>query len=240
LRKGAQDIKKAARYGKLSREIIVAAREGGGNPDSNSRLKTAVDKARTMGLPQDNIKRAIQRGTGEIAGAALEELTYEGYGPGGVALYIQAMTENRNRTVGEIRAVLSRHGGNLGATGCVAYLFEKKGVILAPKEKLDEDAVIEAALEAGALDVVTEGRSYEITTAPNDVEKVKQTLTAKGISVESAEADMVPSTTVALAGHDAQRVLKLVDLLEELEDVQQVYSNFDISEEELEAAASAG
>ena len=238
LRKGAQDAKKGKLYGKLSREIIIAAKEGGGIPENNIRLKAAIEKAREMGMPQDNIKRAIQRGTGELDAVALEEIVYEGYGPSGVALMINAMTENRNRTVGEVRSTLSRHGDNLGAAGCVSYLFEKKGVIIVDKAKADEDAVMEAALEAGALDVVSDEESYEITTAPQHVNKVKETLINKGITPESAEAAMVPSTRVALEGHDAQKLLKLLDALEDLEDVQEVFSNFDISEEEMEAAVA--
>lgn len=238
LRKGAQDLKKGKLYGKLSREIIIAAKEGGGNPDTNSRLRTAMEKARSLGMPNDNIKRAIQRGTGEIAGAALEEITYEGYGPAGVALLIQSLTENRNRTVGEVRFTLSRHGGNLGSAGCVSYLFANRGVILVNRKQADEDTVMEAALEAGALDVATEEDAYEITTEPHDLEKVRAALAAKGITPESAEATIVPKTKVTVEGHDVQKVLKLMDALEDLEDVQQVFSNFDISEAAMEAAAA--
>jgi YebC/PmpR family DNA-binding regulatory protein len=238
LRKGAQDAKKSKVYGKVSREIIIAAREGGGSPDTNNRLRTAIEKARECGMPQDNIKRAIQRGTGEIESAALEEITYEGYGPGGVALMIQAMTENRNRTVGEVRSTLTRSGGNLGAAGCVSYLFENKGVIVVNKEGVDEDALMEAALEAGASDMTSDDTSFEITTPPHDVYKVKEALEAKGFAIEGAESSMVPATRVTVEGHEAQRVLKLLDALEDLEDVQEVFSNFDISEEEMEAALS--
>lgn len=238
LRKGAQDLKKGKLYGKLSKEIIIAAREGGGNADSNNRLRTAIQKARELGMPQDNIKRAVQRGTGEIAGAALEEITYEGYGPAGVALLIQTATENRNRTVSEIRAALSRHGGNLGAAGCVAYLFENKGIIIVKRDQADEDTIMELALEAGALDVANEEDSYEITTEPGDVEKVKAALVAKGITPESAEASMVPQTKVPLDGDEARKALKLMDILEDLEDVQEVFANFDISEELLESIAA--
>nr|NIM06819.1 YebC/PmpR family DNA-binding transcriptional regulator [Armatimonadota bacterium]NIM24534.1 YebC/PmpR family DNA-binding transcriptional regulator [Armatimonadota bacterium]NIM68408.1 YebC/PmpR family DNA-binding transcriptional regulator [Armatimonadota bacterium]NIM76794.1 YebC/PmpR family DNA-binding transcriptional regulator [Armatimonadota bacterium]NIN06607.1 YebC/PmpR family DNA-binding transcriptional regulator [Armatimonadota bacterium] len=186
------------------------------------------------------IKRAIQRGTGEIEGATFEEISYEGYGPGGVALLIRALTENRNRTVGEVRSTLTRYGGNLGAAGCVSYIFDNKGVIIVGKDQADEDTLMEVALEADALDVLTEGNSYEITTAPHDVEKVKEALHAKRITPESAEATLVPSTKVALEGNDAQRVLKLMEALEDLDDVQQVYSNFDVSDEMLEAVAAGG
>jgi len=239
LRKAAQDARKGKLYGKLSREIIIASRDGGGNPDANSRLRTAIQKAREFGMPQDNIKRAVQRGTGEIAGAALEEISYEGYGPGGVAVLIRALTENRNRTVGEVRFALTRHGGNLGAAGCVSYLFENRGIITVKRNQAEEETLMEVALEAGALDVSTEEDSYEITTEPQAVEKVKAALLAKKIAVESAEATMLPRTKVALEGNEAQKVLKLMDALEELEDVQQVFSNFDISDEVLEAAAAA-
>ncbi len=240
LRKASQDARKGKLYGKLSREIIVAAKEGGGNPDTNARLRTTIQKARELGMPQDNIKRAIQRGTGEIEGATFEEISYEGYGPGGVALLIRALTENRNRTVGEVRSTLTRYGGNLGAAGCVSYIFDNKGVIIVGKDQADEDTLMEVALEADALDVLTEGNSYEITTAPHDVEKVKEALHAKRITPESAEATLVPSTKVALEGNDAQRVLKLMEALEDLDDVQQVYSNFDVSDEMLEAVAAGG
>jgi YebC/PmpR family DNA-binding regulatory protein len=236
LRKASQDARKGKIYGKLSREIIIAAKEAGGNPETNNRLRTAMQKAREFGMPQDNIKRAIQRGTGEIEGAAFEEVSYEGYGPGGVALLIRALTENRNRTVGEVRSTLTRHGGNLGAAGCVSYLFENRGEIIVKKDQVDEDTLMEIALEAGAVDVSAEGESYGITTEPHDVEKVKAALQAKGITAESAEATLAPSTKVMMEGEDAKRVLKLMEALEELEDVQQVYSNFDISDEVMEAA----
>jgi YebC/PmpR family DNA-binding regulatory protein len=236
LRKGAQDVKKAKLFGKLAREIIIASKEGGGSPDINSRLRTAIQKAREGGMPQDNIKRAVQRGTGEIEGAALEEVTYEGYGPAGVALLIHCLTENRNRTVGEVRSILNRHGGNLGATGSASYLFENKGMILISKGKTEEDTVMEIALENGALDVITEGDCYEIITSPQEVEAMKAALEAKKITPDSAEATLLPTNKIPLEGHDAQRVLKLVDLLEDLDDVQQVYANFDISDEVLEAA----
>jgi len=238
LRKAAQDARKGKLYGKLTREIIVAAREGGGSPESNSRLKNAIQKAREFGLPQDNIKRAIQRGTGEIAGAALEEVSYEGYGPGGVALLIQTLTENRNRTVGEIRSLLARHGGNLGAAGCVSWMFEKRGVIIVRREQAEEEMLMEAALEAGAEDIIADEGSYEIITAPQEVERVREALQRRGIIAESAEATLVPSQKVLVEGSEAQRVLKLMEALEEQEDVQQVYSNFDISEKVLEAAAA--
>lgn len=239
LRKGAQDAKKGKLYGKLSKEIIIAAKEGGGNPDTNSRLKTAVSKAREQGMPADNIKRAIQRGTGEIEGVSLEEITYEGYGPGGVALYIRALTENRNRTVTDVRSALGKHGGNLGNAGCVSYLFENKGVIIVNKDQADEDTVIEAALEAGALDVLTDEESYEITTDPQQVENVKEALEAKGIKTESAEASFEPTAKVAVEGAEAEKVLRLLDALEDLDDVQHVYSNFDISDEVMEAALAS-
>jgi YebC/PmpR family DNA-binding regulatory protein len=239
LRKGAQDLKKGKLYGKLSREIIVAAKEGGGSPDTNSRLRTAIEKAREMGMPQDNIKRAIQKGTGEIESAALDEITYEGYGPGGVALMVQTMTENRNRTVGEVRSTLSKYGGNLGATGCVSYLFESKGVIIINKDGVDEDALIECALEAGALDVTSDETSFEVTTPPHDVQKVKEALQAGKFPIESAESALLPSNRVTVEGREAERVLKLLDALEDLDDVQQVFSNFDISEEEMEAVLGA-
>jgi len=238
IRKQAQDKQKSKIFGKLSREIIAAAREGGGDPDANVRLRAAMDKARSVGMPQDNIKRAIQRGTGEIEGVTYESAVYEGYGPGGVAIMVELLTDNRNRVVGELRSIFGRHGGNLGASNSVAWLFDRKGVIIVPRKGVLEDKVLEAALEAGAEDMQTDESSYEIRTDPGDLDAVKQALDAKSISYESAEVTMVPQTRVTLQEKEAQQLLRLLDALEDQDDVQQVYANFDIPDQIMEAVAA--
>jgi len=238
IRKQAQDQKKGKVFGKLSREIIVAAKEGGGDPDTNNRLRVAIDKARTAGMPQDNVKRAIQRGTGDVEGTSYEQAVYEGYGPGGVAIMVYVLTDNRNRVVGELRRIFGRQGGNLGEANCVAWLFEQKGVIIVPVEAASEDALLEAALEAGAEDMQVDDTSFEIRTAPGDLDAVKQALDSSGISYESAELTMLPQTRVSLEEKQAQQVLRLMDALEDQDDVQQVYANFDIPEQIMEAIAA--
>ena len=238
IRKQAQDKQKSKIFGKLSREIIAAAREGGGDPDGNIRLRAAMDKARSAGMPQDNVKRAVQRGTGEIAGVTYEAAVYEGYGPGGVAIMVELLTDNRNRVVGELRSIFTRHGGNLGASNSVAWLFDRKGVIIVTREGVPEDKVLEAALEAGAEDMQTDEASYEIRTDPNDLDAIKQALDAQSIAFESAEVTMVPQTRVTLQEKEAQQVLRLLDALEDQDDVQQVYANFDIPDEIMEAVAA--
>ncbi len=235
LRKQAQDARKSKTFAKITREIMAAARAGGGDPESNSRLRIAMDRARAAGMPQDNVKRAIQRGTGEIEGAVLEQLTYEGYGPGGVAVLVEVLTDNRNRTVTDLRSVFGRNGGNLGESNCVAWLFDQKGVIIVPREAASEERVLEAAVEAGAEDMITEDTSYEVRTAPGDLETVKKALEEAGITVESAEVTMLPQTRVTLDEKQAQQTLRLLDALDELDEVQNVYSNFDIPEEVMEA-----
>ncbi len=238
LRKQAQDKAKSKVYGKISREIITAAREGGGDPDGNARLRTAIEKARAAGMPQDNVKRAIQRGTGDNEGVMYEPITYEGYGSGGVAILVEALTDNRNRVVGELRSIFSRNGGNLGASNSVAWLFERKGIVLVPRTAVPEDTVLETALEAGAEDMGTDETSYEIRTQPQELEVVKQALDNAGIPYESAEVTMVPQIRVTLGEKEAQQVLRLMDALEELDDVQQVYANFDIPDQIMEAVAA--
>jgi YebC/PmpR family DNA-binding regulatory protein len=239
LRKQAQDARKSKVFAKISREIMVAARAGGGDPDSNVRLRLAMDKARTAGMPQDNVRRAIQRGTGEAGGAQYESMTYEGYAPGGVAVMAQVLSDNRNRTVGELRSVFSRNGGSLAESNAVAWLFQQKGVILVPRDGApDEDAVLEAALEAGAEDMQNDETCYEIRTAPGDLEAVKKSLEAAGVAYDSAEVTMLPQTRVTLTENEAQQVLRLMDALEELEDVQQVYANFDIPDAIMEQIAA--
>jgi YebC/PmpR family DNA-binding regulatory protein len=238
IRKQAQDQKKGKIFGKLSREIIVAAKEGGGDPGTNNRLRVAIEKARAAGMPQDNVKRAIQRGTGEVEGVSYVPAVYEGYAPGGVAIMVHILTDNRNRVVGELRRIFGRHGGNLGEANCVAWLFEQRGVIIVPAEGVSEDRVLEVALEAGAEDMQTDESSYEIRTAPGDLEAVKRALDAAGITYDSAEVTMLPQTRVSLEEKEAQQVLRLMDALEDQDDVQQVYANFDIPDKIMEAIAA--
>jgi len=238
IRKQAQDQKKGKIFGKLSREIIVAAKEAGGDPDTNNRLRVAIDKARSAGMPQDNVKRAIQRGTGDVEGVSYEPAIYEGYGPGGVAIMVHVLTDNRNRVVGELRSIFARHGGNLGEANCVAWLFDQKGVIIVPAEAVSEDRLLEVALEAGAEDMQADDSSYEIRTGAGDLKAVKAALGSAGISYESAEVTMLPQTRVSLEEKQAPQVLRLMDALEDQDDVQQVYANFDIPEQIMEAIAA--
>ncbi|MGB9588812.1 MAG: YebC/PmpR family DNA-binding transcriptional regulator [Armatimonadota bacterium] len=238
LRKGKQDAQRSNLFTKLAREIIVAAKEGGGNPDSNLRLRLAIQKARENSMPQENIKRAIQRGTGEIEGAQYEQVTYEGYGPGGVAVMVSCLTDNRNRTVAELRTAFSKNGGSLGESGCVAWMFDPKGVITIQKDSVDEDTLMLTALEAGAEDISSEGDTYEVITAPEQFADVRQALTNAGIPLVNAELTMQPKSTVRVEGKEATQVLRMMEQIEDLDDVQQVYANFDIPEEILEAAAS--
>jgi YebC/PmpR family DNA-binding regulatory protein len=199
----------------------------------NPRLRLAIDKARAVNMPKDNIERAIQKGTGGGDGEAFEEVVYEGYGPGGTAILLRTLTDNRNRTVGEVRHVLGKHGGNLGASGCVAYLFEKRGLLSFEREGLDADALLEAALDAGASDVVEGKDTIEVVTGAGDLDAVRAKLDAAGYKSGSAEVSMEPTTTVKLLGEDAEKMLRLADALDDLDDVQAVYANFDISEEEM-------
>ncbi|MGO8670001.1 MAG: YebC/PmpR family DNA-binding transcriptional regulator [Capsulimonadaceae bacterium] len=234
-KKGKTDADRGKLFTKLAREIIVAAKGGGPNPDTNITLRNAVLKAREASMPQDNIKRAIQRGTGELEGATYEDLTYEGYGPGGVAILVSCLTDNKQRTVADVRSFFNKTGGRLAESGSVGYLFTPKGLIEIDPDVTTEDKVTEAAIEGGAEDVQpTDEGGYEITTAPEDLEAVKKALTDAGIKYSSAEQSMIPSTTVALSGKEAGQVLRLMDLLEDHDDVQKVYANFDISEQDLE------
>ncbi|HLV80770.1 MAG TPA: YebC/PmpR family DNA-binding transcriptional regulator [Chthonomonadaceae bacterium] len=238
LRKGAQDAKRGNLFTKLAREIIMAAKSGGGNPETNLRLRLAVQKARENSMPQDNIKRSIQRGTGEIEGVIYEDVTYEGYGPGGVAVLVECATDNRNRTVANIRNIFSKHGGHLGESGSVAYRFRPVGLITIPASGADEEKVFNAAIEAGAEDVRTTEDSFEIVTQPEDFASVRQALEAAGLPIANAEYTMEPTDTVALAGKEAGQMLRLMEALEDNEDVQNVHANFDIPDEVLEAEAS--
>ncbi|MHB0938942.1 MAG: YebC/PmpR family DNA-binding transcriptional regulator [Armatimonadota bacterium] len=238
IKKGKMDAIRGKTFTRLAKEIIAAARAGGGDPNSNLRLRNAIQKAKESSMPADNIKRSIMRGTGELEGVQYEEITYEGYGPGGVAIMVQTMTDNRNRTAPEVRSIFRAHGGNLGETGCVGYMFDHKGVVLVSREGTDEDTVMMAALDAGAEDVKSEDEEYfEVTTEPGDVYKVREALEAAGLKAEEAEVRMIPQNTVAVAGKEAQQVLKLIDSLEENDDVQNVYSNADIPDEELSAVS---
>jgi YebC/PmpR family DNA-binding regulatory protein len=237
VKKGKMDAQRGKAFTRLAKEIIAAARAGGGDPDSNLRLRNAIAKARESSMPQDNIKRSIMRGTGELEGAQYEEITYEGYGPGGVAIMVHCMTDNRNRTAPEVRSYFRAHGGNMGETGCVNYLFDHKGIIIVPKEGTDEDMLMMAALDAGAEDVKTEDEHFEVITAPNDVYAVKDAIEAAGLTVSEADTNMVPQTSVTVTGKDAVQVMKLIDQLEENDDVQNVYSNVDIPDEELAGMA---
>jgi YebC/PmpR family DNA-binding regulatory protein len=236
-KKGAADAKRGKIFTKLIREIATAARMGGGDPDSNPRLRLAVDKARTANMPKDNIERAIKKGTGASDGESYEEVLYEGYGPGGTAVLVETLTDNKNRTVGEVRHVFSKHGGNLGASGCVSYLFEKKGLIQFEGEDLDGDAVLEVALEAGADDVREEDGSVTVVTQPGDFETVKHALEQAGYGAVQAAISLEPMSTVKLEGKDAETMLSLADALEDLDDVQGVNANFDISEQEMSRLA---
>ncbi len=229
--KAKEDAKRGKVFSKLIREIMVAARDGGGDPSFNPRLRTIINTAKAANMPNDNIERAIKKGTGELGGATFEETTYEGYGPGGVAIMVDVLTDNKNRTVAEIRHIMSRHNGNLGEGGCVAWNFEKKGLIMVDRSAVSEEIVFDAAIDVGAEDIQTEGDTYEIITKPNDVMDVKEALDEKGIPVASAEITMLPKSTVKLDGKTAEAALKLMDALEEHDDVQHVYSNFDIPEE---------
>jgi YebC/PmpR family DNA-binding regulatory protein len=230
-KKGAADAKRGRVFTRLIREITVAARLGGGDPEGNSRLRTVVLKAKEANMPKDNIDKAIKKGTGELEGYNLEEIVYEGYGPAGVAIMIDVMTDNKNRTTAELRSILSKSGGNLGENGCVSWIFEKKGVITVSAEKYDETAVMEVALDAGADDVKRDAEVWEITTAPENFEGVLRAVRDKGMEVLLNEVMRVPKTTVKLDERGAEKVLNLMEKLEDNDDVQSVASNFDISSE---------
>ncbi|HMB70637.1 MAG TPA: YebC/PmpR family DNA-binding transcriptional regulator [bacterium] len=230
-KKAANDAARGKVFTKLNREIVTAARAGGGDPDSNIRLRAAIDAARAANMPSANIDKAVKRGTGEIEGVSYEEASFEGYGPGGVALFIDVLTDNRNRTVAEIRHVLTKHGGSLGEGGCVAWMFALKGVIAIPRNGRSEDDMLEIVLEAGAEDLATEDEIFQVTTAPASLAAVRTELQGKGVSIESAELVRVPQNTVKLEGKDAETMLRVMESLEDLDDVQRVSSNFDIPEE---------
>lgn len=230
-KKAKVDAQRGRVFTKLIREITVAARVGGGDPGGNPRLRTAVQAAKAVNMPADNIERAVKKGTGELEGVTYEEITYEGYGPGGVAVLVAVLTDNKNRTVGEIRKTFSRHGGNLGESGCVAFLFEKKGYIQVDAAKVDEDKLMTIALDAGAEDLLREESLFAVTSAPRDFEKVRDKIVKSGIQTLTAEITMLPKSSVKLEGKHAEQMLRLMEELEEHDDVQHVYANFDIPEE---------
>jgi YebC/PmpR family DNA-binding regulatory protein len=231
--KAAADAKRGALFTKLIREITLAAKQGGGDPEGNARLRTAVENARASSMPKENIERAIKKGTGELEGVDYHEMTYEGYGPGGVAMMIEAVTDNATRTVADVRHRMSRGGGNIGTPNSVAWMFEKKGQILIDGAGRDEDTLMEAVLDAGGEDLSHEEDQYVVTTAPADFHAVRGALQEKGLPIVEAELAMVPKTTVKVEGRDAESLLKLIESLEELDDVQKVWANFDIDVEQM-------
>jgi len=236
-KKGKADAKRGKVFTKLIREITTAAREGGGDAEGNPRLRAAVQAAKQANMPADNITKAIQRGTGELPGVSYEEVSYEGYGPGGVAVMLKVLTDNRNRTTAEIRHLFSKHGGNLGESGCVAFLFNRQGYLIVPRSAGDEDAVMEAALEAGAEDFFAEDPElFEVYTAVDELHRVKAALEGRGLQVEEARVEMVPTTQVALADKRADQMIRLMEAFEDHDDVQNVWANFDIDEKLLEAS----
>jgi YebC/PmpR family DNA-binding regulatory protein len=237
-KKGALDAKRGKTFTKIIREMSTAARLGGGDPNSNPRLRTAVDKAKAVNMPADNIKRAIQKGTGELEGAAYEEITLEGYGPGGVAILVEGTSDNRNRTVAEIRHLFTKNGGNLGGAGSVSYMFKPRGFIAIAKDKVDEEKLMDLALEAGADDIVPSGDVFEVYTSPHGYEAVLAAVKKAGIEPEEAQIGKYAENNITLEGVKAQQMLKLIEALEESDDVQNVWANFDISDKELEAAAA--
>ena len=237
-KKAIVDAKRGQAFTRASREITIAAKEGGGNSDGNFRLRLAIQKARDINMPADRIKSAIQRGTGELAGERLEEIRYEGYGPGGVAIMVDALSDNRNRTSASIRHRFSKGGGNLGESNSVGWMFERKGVISVNAGKQDAEEVGLAAIEAGADDIQVDGKSVEVTTSPNTFEKVKEAVEKLGVTVENAEVTMQPKQSVAVGEDKAVQVLRLMESLEEDDDVQQVYANFDIAADVLERVSA--
>ncbi|MFP5222529.1 MAG: YebC/PmpR family DNA-binding transcriptional regulator [Acidobacteriota bacterium] len=231
VRKGAQDAKKGKVFTKVTKELMLAAKAGGGDPGINARLRSAIAAAKAVNLPKDKIETAVKKGTGELGGGNIDEITYEGYGPGGVAILVEAATDNRNRTVAEIRHILGKGGGSLGESGCVAWMFEKKGIITLDKAKYAEDQLMEAALEAGAEDVVDQDDAWEVSTSPEAFETVRQALEDAGMELLSAEVTMSPKNTVDVDVETGRRLLKLMDNLDDNDDVQQTHANFELPEE---------
>ncbi len=238
-KKAAVDAKRGKIFTRLIKEISVAARLGGGDVESNPRLRTAVQTAKNANMPQDNIKRAIQKGTGELPGQSYEEQSYEGYGPGGVAVFIEVLTDNKNRTVAEIRHIFAKHGGNLGESGSVQWMFDRKGYISVARTGVSEEKLLEIALEAGAEDLSVEGDTYGIYTPFEGFEEVREAIERAGIEIERSELTMIPQSDTHLEGKAARQMLTLLEALEDHEDVQNVFANFDIDETEMESIASA-
>jgi YebC/PmpR family DNA-binding regulatory protein len=236
-KKGKADAQRGKAFTKITRELITAAKIGGGDPDGNSRLRQAIIAARAVNMPNDNIQRAIKKGTGELEGVTYEENLYEGYGPHGVAVLVKVLTDNKNRTVADIRHIFSKHNGNLGETGCVNWMFDKKGLITVPKEATAEEKLIDLAIELGAEDVMSdpESHDYEIRCVPEGFEDVKRGLEEQGVRIHAAEVAMIPQTTIHLEGKAADQILRLMNALEESDDVQDVWANFDISDEAMQA-----
>jgi len=235
-KKAKADAIKGRMFTKVIREITIAARLGGGDPEANPRLRMAIEKAKEVNMPMENVERAIKRGTGELEGVNYEEVQYEGYGPGGVAIVVEATTDNRNRTTAEIRHIFSKYGGNLGSSGCVSFSFEDKGIINVPKDKYSEDEIFEKAIEAGAEDVIMDDLEYyDIRTAPSELYKVRENLEKIGVEIAKVELTKIPTTTVQITDEEtATKLMKLLDALEDNDDVQKVYANFDIPESILE------
>ncbi|MCD6561934.1 MAG: YebC/PmpR family DNA-binding transcriptional regulator [Deltaproteobacteria bacterium] len=234
-KKGAADAKRGKIFTRLIKEITVAARIGGGDPDGNPRLRTAIAAAKSENMPKENIERAIKKGTGELEGVSYEEISYDGYGPGGVAVLVDCLTDNKNRAVAEVKHLFERYGGNLGEPGCVSWLFEKKGLIVIDKDEVDEEQLMELALESGAEDVIDEESVFEVVTGPSDFESVKKAIEDSKISYSVAEISMIPKNLVKVEGKKAKQMLNLMQCLEDNEDVSHVYSNFDVSDETMEA-----
>ena len=230
-KKGIADAKKGATYTKIIKELTVIARDGGGNPDTNPRLRAVMQKAKEANMPSDNVKMAIKRGTGELPGVVYETCVYEAYGPGGVAMMIEVLTDNKNRTSAEIRNIMAKKGGSFAGAGSVSWMFTMKGYFLIEKSQAKEDELMNIVLDAGAEDMKTDEKNYEVFTSPQNFEKVKLSIEAKGIKPQDAETTMIPSSTIKLAGNEAKQLLSLIDALEEHDDVQQVYANFDIPDE---------
>ncbi|MGO9451466.1 MAG: YebC/PmpR family DNA-binding transcriptional regulator [Candidatus Binataceae bacterium] len=238
-KKAARDAKRGKVFTKLIKEITIAARLGGGDPNANPRLRTAIAAGKAQSMPNDNIDRAIKKGTGELGGTQPDEVVYEGYGPGGVAVMVEGLTDNRNRTVAELRFIFSRHGGNLGEANCVAWMFKKRGIITVEKNAADEDKLLEIALDAGADDVQSDTDSFQVMTTPDKFNAVRDTIEKARIAIAHAETALVPENTVPVSGHTAEQVLKLIEELEDHDDVQSVSANFDISDEELAQISAA-
>jgi YebC/PmpR family DNA-binding regulatory protein len=234
-KKGAVDAKRGKVFTKLIKEITVATRMGGKDPEANARLRAAIAAAKAENMPKENIERGIKKGTGELEGSTYEEATYEGYGPGGVAVLVEVLTDNKNRAVAEVRHLFERHGGSLGAAGCVAWMFSQKGLIVLPKDQTDEEKLFEVALEAGAEDIKEEEKEFEVITEPSLFEQVKTAVEGTGLTYALAEITMIPQTTTTLEGKNAQQMLTLMELLEDNDDVSHVYANFDIPDEVMEA-----